>query len=85
MGSEMCIRDRLTTLSDQMGRIFSRDELLDHVYPGHRIVNDRTIDSHIKNLRKKMKAIAPDIELIQSVYGVGYKIERLMQGHPVKR
>lgn len=67
----------LTTLSDQMGRIFSRDELLDHVYPGHRIVNDRTIDSHIKNLRKKMKAIAPDIELIQSVYGVGYKIEGL--------
>lgn len=65
----------LTTLSDQMGRIFSRDELLDHVYPGHRVVNDRTIDSHIKNLRKKVKAIAPDVELIQSVYGVGYKME----------
>lgn len=65
----------LTTLHDQMGRIFSRDELLDHVYPGHRVVNDRTIDSHIKNLRKKMKTIAPHLELIQSVYGVGYKME----------
>lgn len=65
----------LTTLADQKGRIFSRNELLNHVYPGHRVVNDRTIDSHIKNLRKKMKTIAPDVEIIQSVYGVGYKME----------
>ena len=65
----------LTTLHDQMGRIFSRDELLDHVYPGHRVVNERTIDSHVKNLRKKMKIITPHLEIIQSVYGVGYKME----------
>ena len=40
-----------------------------------RTVGDRTIDSHIKKLRKKLAAAAPDEELIHSVYGVGYKFE----------
>ena len=39
------------------------------IYPDERVVNDRTIDSHIKKLRKKIAAVSPDEELIHSVYG----------------
>ncbi len=65
----------LATLSDNMGRIFSRDQLIDKAYLDNRIVSDRTIDSHIKKLRKKLANIAPDIQFIHSIYGVGYKYE----------
>lgn len=57
------------------GRIFSRDQLMDRIYPDERIVSERTIDSHIKKLRKKLSLAAPDEELIHSVYGVGYNYE----------
>lgn len=57
------------------GRIYSRSQLMDRIYPDQRIVSDRTIDSHIKKLRKKIAAVAPDEELIHSIYGVGYKYE----------
>lgn len=63
------------TLYAQPGRIFSRDQLIDTIYPDRRIVNDRTIDSHIKKLRIKISNIQPGFELIHSVYGVGYKYE----------
>lgn len=56
-------------------QIFSRDQLIDRIYSDNRIITDRTIDSHIKNLRKKMQALDPDIDYIKSVYGVGYKFE----------
>jgi two-component system response regulator BaeR len=49
---------------------------MDRIYPDQRTVGDRTIDSHIKKLRKKLAAVAPNEELIHSVYGVGYKFER---------
>ncbi len=62
-------------LACQPERIFSRDQLMDHIYSDRRIVCDRTIDSHIKKLRKKIAQVAPDLELIHSVYGVGYKYE----------
>lgn len=65
----------LTKLYDNSGRIFSRDLLMDHIYDDQRIVCDRTIDSHIKKLRKKIAAVAPDLDIIRSVYGVGYKYE----------
>ncbi|MGB0468269.1 MAG: response regulator [Pontibacterium sp.] len=55
--------------------VFTRDELLDIIYDDYRLVSDRTIDSHIKNLRKKIHQFIPDQELIHSVYGVGYKFE----------
>ncbi|MBL1415494.1 MAG: winged helix-turn-helix domain-containing protein, partial [Moritella sp.] len=42
-------------------------------YADHRLVTDRTIDSHIKNLRKKLQDVAPDNEYIKSIYGVGYR------------
>ena len=48
---------------------------MEKVYPDNRIVSDRTIDSHIKKLRKKLADIAPEQELIHSVYSVGYKFE----------
>jgi len=53
--------------------IFSRDELLDVIYDDYRFVSNRTIDSHIKNLRKKLTSLFQGDELIQSIYGVGYK------------
>lgn len=65
----------LATLSQSPGRVFTRGELLDRVYPGHRIINDRTIDSHIKNLRHKLKVNDSDDEIVHSIYGVGYKFE----------
>lgn len=65
----------LKILYEKPGRIFTRDQLMDSIYTDRRIVCDRTIDSHIKNLRKKISQVAPDIEMIRSVYGVGYKYE----------
>lgn len=57
------------------GRIFSRDQLMDHMYRDHRIVSERTVDSHIKKLRRKIAEVWPDREVIRSVYGVGYKYQ----------
>jgi two-component system response regulator BaeR len=65
----------LAILFASPGRIFSRDQLMDRIYSDERIVSERTIDSHIKKLRKKLDLAVPDEELIHSVYGVGYKYE----------
>ena len=65
----------LRILFEKAGRIYSRDQLMEHIYTDQRIVCDRTIDSHIKKLRKKISTAAPDLEIIRSVYGVGYKYE----------
>jgi len=65
----------LSVLVQSPGRIYSRDQLMEKIYPDRRIVEDRTIDSHIKKLRKKITAVAEGAELIHSVYGVGYKFE----------
>ena len=65
----------LKILFEKEGRIFTRDQLMERIYTDRRIVCDRTIDSHIKKLRKKISAAAPDLEIIRSVYGVGYKYE----------
>lgn len=66
----------LRFLAANAGRIFGRQQLMDRIYPDERIVSDRTIDSHIKKLRKKISASGSGEELIHSVYGVGYKFER---------
>jgi len=65
----------LTILYQGQGRIYSRDQLMDHIYRDHRVVSDRTIDSHIKKLRKRIAQVLPNEEIIHSVYGVGYKLE----------
>ncbi|WP_287604376.1 response regulator [Thiothrix sp.] len=65
----------LEILYKQPGRIFGRDQLMSKVYSDNRIVSDRTIDSHIKKLRKKLSEILVNQEVIHSVYSVGYKFE----------
>lgn len=67
----------LSTLTDTPGRVFSRQQLVDQLYTDHRVVDTRTVDSHIKNLRRKLLKISPKQNLIQSIYGVGYKVEFL--------
>jgi len=64
----------LALLASAPGRIFSRDQVLDRLYDDHRVVTDRTVDSHVKNLRRKLGAIRPG-DLIRSVYGVGYRLD----------
>jgi two-component system, OmpR family, response regulator BaeR len=65
----------LQTLHESPGRIFSRDRLMDRIYNDHRVVSDRTIDSHVKKLRRRLAELLPERELIHSVYGVGYRYE----------
>jgi two-component system response regulator BaeR len=65
----------LKTLAAAPGRVFSRDRLLDNLYLDHRVVTDRTVDSHIKNLRRKLEQVTPGQDPIRSIYGVGYKLE----------
>jgi len=65
----------LKRLTEHPGHVYSRDQLMDEIYDDNRVVTTRTVDSHIKNLRKKMLDAFPEQELIQSVYGVGYKFE----------
>lgn len=65
----------LQVMQRQAGRVFSRSQLMDTIYQDQRVVSDRTIDSHIKKLRKKLSEILPGQEMIQSVYGAGYRFE----------
>ncbi|MBV8659877.1 MAG: response regulator [Burkholderiales bacterium] len=66
----------LKTLMSAPGKVFSRAQLLDQLYEDYRVVTDRTVDTHIKNLRRKLDQLGqPGETLIHSVYGVGYKLE----------
>lgn len=65
----------LKALATQPGKILTRDQLMDHLYDDYRIVTDRTIDSHIKNLRRKLEQLNDQIEFIRSIYGQGYRWE----------
>jgi len=60
-------------LAQRPGHVKNRDQLMDAAYGEHIYVDDRTIDSHIKRLRKKFKAVDPDFAQIETLYGVGYK------------
>lgn len=67
----------LCQLLRQPGRVFSRAQLLEHVHSGElRDVSDRAVDSHVKNLRRKLQEVRPEDDCISSVYGVGYRFER---------
>jgi len=57
------------------GRVYSRSQLLELCYDQDDQVFDRVIDSHIKNLRKKVARLLPEQDVIQAVYGVGYRFE----------
>jgi len=65
----------LQLLVEHPGRIFSRQQIMNKIYQEERFVSDRTVDSHIKKLRRKIELIDPQSTLIQSVYSVGYKFE----------
>ncbi len=62
-------------LAGKPGRIFSRNQLMQNMYNDHRIVSDRTIDSHIKKIRKKLIESEIEADCIHSVYGAGYRFE----------
>lgn len=63
----------LRLLQHHPRQIFSREQIINQIYNDHRIVSDRTIDSHIKKLRKKLQSLHGEHDYIQSVYGAGYR------------
>jgi len=63
----------LSFFNQHPGQVFNREQLMEKIYADNRLVTDRTIDSHIKNLRKKLQDANPDGEYIKSIYGVGYR------------
>lgn len=65
----------LQVMYQHPGQIFSRDQLMSRAYNDDRIVTDRTVDSHIKKLRKKFVGLGID-DVVQSVYGVGYRYQK---------
>lgn len=65
----------LSAMAGEPRRVFSRDQLMSKIYSDHRIVSDRTIDSHITKLRRKLTKSADGQDIIRSVYGAGYKFE----------
>ena len=65
----------LQALMSRPGHVFSRDRLMSLGYTDGRIVSDRTIDTHIKNLRRKLLGATGGEDLLHSIYGVGYKID----------
>ena len=65
----------LQSLAQRPGIVKSRDSLMDAAYDDQVYVDDRTIDSHIKRLRKKFKQVDDDFEAIETLYGVGYRFK----------
>jgi two-component system response regulator ChvI len=63
----------LHSLAQRPGVVKSRDALMDAAYDEQVYVDDRTIDSHIKRLRKKFKMVDNDFDMIETLYGVGYR------------
>jgi two-component system, OmpR family, response regulator BaeR len=59
------------------GRVLSRSYLLDTLYEEFRNVSDRTIDSHVKNIRRKVQSIEPGVDCITSIYGLGYRYDEV--------
>ncbi len=63
----------IQALAQRPGHVKSRDQLIDAAYGEHIYVDDRTIDSHIKRLRKKFREVDKEFSHIETFYGVGYK------------
>jgi two-component system response regulator ChvI len=61
------------TLTSRPGHVKSREQLIQSAYGDNIYVDDRTIDSHIKRIRQKFKKIDPEFEMIETLYGIGYK------------
>ncbi|WP_346950173.1 response regulator [Dyella sp.] len=65
----------LATMLRRPGMAYSRTQLLDVIQRDNLDANDRTIDTHVKNLRRKLAAVLPEVEIIHSIYGVGYRVD----------
>jgi len=65
----------LAAMINRPGSVFSRDHLLDAIDDESSTTSDRAIDSHVKNIRKKLAQIRPGTRLVASVYGAGYKLD----------
>jgi two-component system response regulator BaeR len=65
----------LAGMARRRGQVFSRAQLLDLASEGNLEVTERAVDSHIKNLRRKIGAVLPGAEAIGSVYGIGYRFD----------
>jgi len=65
----------LHMLSTHSGRVYSRDQLMNGMYSDYRVVSDRAVDTHVKNLRKKLAEASGEDDMIKSVYGLGYRFE----------
>jgi two-component system response regulator ChvI len=63
----------LKALAQRPGMVKNRDQLMDLAYGESIYVDDRTIDSHVKRLRKKFKSVDPDFSQIETLYGLGYR------------
>lgn len=63
----------LQALAQRPGFVKSRDQLMDVAYDDQVYVDDRTIDSHVKRLRKKMRSVDPEFSAIETLYGIGYR------------
>ncbi|HEV8267545.1 MAG TPA: response regulator [Thermoanaerobaculia bacterium] len=64
----------LSALVRSPSRVFTRELLLERVYDGDTFVSDRTIDSHVKGLRKKFSSVARSADPVETVFGVGYRL-----------
>jgi len=65
----------LEVLAAHPGNVYSREQLMSSIYDDNRIVTERTIDTHIKNIRKKMQTYFPETEVIRAIYGLGYTLD----------
>jgi DNA-binding response OmpR family regulator len=70
----------LAALAAQPGRVFTRAQLLEHIHGISRFITERTIDVHVKNLRRKLEANPRKPALLVTVYGVGYKLNGSADG-----
>ena len=65
----------LLSLAKRPGLVKSRSQLMDAAYDGTIYVSDRTIDSHVRNIRNKLKQVDPTCDIISTVHGLGYKLK----------
>ena len=67
-------------LARHPARVFTRDVLIDRIYDGEHVVTDRSIDAYVKRLRKKFADVRPGLDPIETVHGLGYKLNQDLEG-----
>ena len=72
----------LRELASRPGRVFTREELLARVWDADSDSFDRTVDAHVKTLRAKLKAVAPEVEAIRTLRGTGYALQEDLPPRP---